>query len=238
MATLANLIKNIDPPAPDSVVLATENTTADSIKFGIDQGGKMGYISPGANTVTPFQQDIQADSVVLATENETADSIKFGFDTNGKLGYIAPGADTVTPFKNQEDVDAAYDSGYADGLAAASGGDITAGVTRTKTSASDGTNYYRSYVDDSFSVGTTSLGLLAIAVSGGTNANGDIKTISISTGTITRIGYHQVTTTNTHAASPLDCSATLYVYKIVNADSATVTINYRGGYTAQFYKFD
>lgn len=111
MATLANLIKNIDPPAPDSVVLATENTTADSIKFGIGQGGKMGYIPPGANTVTPFQSDVQADSVVLATENETADSIKFGFDANGKLGYIAPGADTVTPFKSQADIDSAHQEG-------------------------------------------------------------------------------------------------------------------------------
>lgn len=190
---------------------------------------------------------VDIDALILATENDTDDRIKFGVDSNGRYGYIAPGADTVVPFKNQEDVDAAYNSGYADGLAAASGGeegggssggDITAGVTRTKTSASDGTNYYRSYVNDSFSVGTTSLGLLAIAVSGGTNANGDINTISISTGTITRIGYHTVTTTNTHATDPLDCSATLYVYKIVNADSATVTINYRGGYTAQFYKFD
>lgn len=113
MPTLANLIKNIDPPAPDSVVLATENTTEDSIKFGVDQDGKMGYIAPGDSAVTPFQADIQADAVVLATENDTSDSIKFGFDSSGKMGYILPGADSVIPFKGFGDLEAAYNDGIA-----------------------------------------------------------------------------------------------------------------------------
>lgn len=39
----------------DSVVLATENDTADCIKFGVDSNGKYGYIAPGADSVTPFR---------------------------------------------------------------------------------------------------------------------------------------------------------------------------------------
>lgn len=39
----------------DSVVLAQENDTNDSIKFGVDSNGRYGFIAPGADTVTPFR---------------------------------------------------------------------------------------------------------------------------------------------------------------------------------------
>lgn len=46
----------------DSVVLATENDTADCIKFGVDSNGKYGYIAPGADTVTPFKNQTDLDA--------------------------------------------------------------------------------------------------------------------------------------------------------------------------------
>ena len=46
----------------DSVVLASENDTVDSIKFGVDSNGKYGYIAPGADTVTPFKNQTDLDA--------------------------------------------------------------------------------------------------------------------------------------------------------------------------------
>lgn len=143
-------------------------------------------------------------------------------------------ADNASPSTMAANITMLAAERYNDGAAAV---DIGRQLYRTQTgtSASDGSNYYRTYTTASISIGTCAVGLLVIGVSGGTDAHGDIDTCSIDTGTIQQLAFTSVTTTNTHAYAPLDCVAKVYTYQFTGAENSKVTIRYRGGYTAQVY---